>query len=152
MSTNTPTNGHYSKQYHHRCTGANESRNYTMGHENVSFYFYNIGKFRPNFFRMVPQHLQTASSVQSSVCLSRAGTTCRQMNAGSRRLCHHLVAHRLVFETQLSHLKVTGEQRLQTQLVLLTHSHSLTSRPSSMRVGDSRRPLRYLSSPLCSIL
>jgi len=31
-------------------------------------------------------------------------------------------------------------------------THSLTSRPSSMRVGDSRRPLRYLSSPLCSIL
>ena len=31
-------------------------------------------------------------------------------------------------------------------------THSLTSRPSSMRVGDSKRPLRYLSSPLCSIL
>ena len=31
-------------------------------------------------------------------------------------------------------------------------THSLTSRPSSMRVGDSRRTLRYLSSPLCSIL
>ena len=31
-------------------------------------------------------------------------------------------------------------------------SHSLThySRPSSMRVGDSRWPLRYLSYPLCS--
>ena len=29
--------------------------------------------------------------------------------------------------------------------------HSLTSRPSSMRVGDSRRQLRCLSSPLCSI-
>ena len=28
-------------------------------------------------------------------------------------------------------------------------THSLTSRPSSMRVGDSRRPLRYLSS-LCA--
>jgi len=27
---------------------------------------------------------------------------------------------------------------------LRLHSHSLTSRPSSMRVGDSRRPLRYL--------
>ena len=39
-------------------------------------------------------------------------------------------------------------------VVLPSHSftHSLTSRPSSMRVGDSRRPLRYLSSPLCSIL
>ena len=34
----------------------------------------------------------------------------------------------------------------------LSLTHSLTSRPSSMRVGDSRRPLRYLSSPLCSIL
>ena len=34
----------------------------------------------------------------------------------------------------------------------LVFTHSLTSRPSSMRVGDSRRPLRYLSSPLCSIL
>ena len=31
-------------------------------------------------------------------------------------------------------------------------THSLTSRPTSIRVGDSRRPLRYLSSPLCSIL
>ena len=27
---------------------------------------------------------------------------------------------------------------------LRLHSHSLTNRPSSMRVGDSRRPLRYL--------
>jgi len=37
---------------------------------------------------------------------------------------------------------------------IIDHSltHSLTSRPSSMRVGDSRRPLRYLSSPLCPIL
>ena len=31
-------------------------------------------------------------------------------------------------------------------------THSLTSRPSSMRVGDSRRPLRYLSSPLIIII
>ena len=31
-------------------------------------------------------------------------------------------------------------------------THSLTSWPSLMRVGDSRWPLRYLSSPLCSIL
>jgi len=36
--------------------------------------------------------------------------------------------------------------------LLISETHSLTSRPSSMRVGDSRRPLRYLSSPLCSIL
>jgi len=32
--------------------------------------------------------------------------------------------------------------------ISLTHSltHSLTNRPSSMRAGDSRRPLRYISS------
>ena len=34
----------------------------------------------------------------------------------------------------------------------LSTVHSITSRPSSMRVGDIRWPLRYLSSPLCSIL
>ena len=31
-------------------------------------------------------------------------------------------------------------------------THSLTSRPSSMRVGDSRWPLRYLPSPLIIII
>ena len=31
-------------------------------------------------------------------------------------------------------------------------THSLTSWPSSVRVGDSRWPLQYLPSPLCSVL
>ena len=34
-------------------------------------------------------------------------------------------------------------------IIIFCVTHSLTSRPSSMTVSDSRRPLRYLSSPSC---
>ena len=74
------------------------------------------------------------------------------------------VGHRLLTSVSIAcvsdsvnwHLLITWMCRIQTSVSCIQSSyysltHSLTSRPSSMRVGDSRWPLRYLSSPLCSI-